>query len=592
MKRSNIHILKYFILPLLFLPLVSTRCEERVNKTQNIVAQIEPNYTISFAELQKYVFDYHYNLMYRHNKADAYTICMEDMIVNQLKMIDFFNLGLNKNPELLQGIRRRINEELVIQYYETQYYRKYVNDGSIQNAYKEMGKEVIYQQVVLIKLKNASRKEIDSLIMIAKKIKDKIDRGSDVAQLAKQYSRNLQYSDMAGLDSSIHWKKSLSSTFDYVIFHLAVNETRILETDELIRIVKVAQVNKIDVQPFEGVKDDIQKTLDERYMDFSLQEFERTKKNLVDENTLKWNHKALEQLLRWSTIPSFYQTSYSDTLRYAISSGKNFLILKYSKGNVDLKEYLRLLDDVLTWGKVASTKEDDIKNFILEAVRTNIIVNKANELNLEKDIFNPSTPNPVIRNELIRLYNKQIIEAQIPKATEEALKKFYQVNKDSLFYQLAKVNIYAVIDSNKNIINEMKRKLDQNTPFQKLAPEILVKTFIRERNGTFDSFLEDEPPFLADTAFKLNLFETAGPIEYNDPVKGTQYALIKCMAKREAKQLTYNDVKITIADEYVSYLRREITSRVEEQLKKKYIVEIYKDVLKQQLSSTGIKLQE
>jgi len=587
-QRSNTHILKYLILPLLLLPILSAYCEERVNKTQNIVVQIETNYTISFAELQKYVFDYHYNLMYRSNKAEAYYRGMDDMVLNRLKILDFFNRGLNNNKELLKSIRRTINEELVIQYFRTQFYGKYVNDESIQEAYKEMGKEVVYQQIVLVKPTNASSKVVDSLKTVANDIKIKLDSGVDFAELVKKYSQDVASSRLSGFMPAINWKMSLSNTFNYIIFHLSAGKERILENDQSIYIVKVAKINKIEVQPFEDVKNDILKTLDERYMDFSLKEFDSTKKNLIDENKSKWNKKALKQLVKWSNIPNFYINKYTDTLRHAITDGRNFLILEHPKGNVDLKEYLRLLDDVLTWGRVPSHKEDDIKKFILEAVRTNIIVNKATELNLEKDIVNPRTTNPVIRNGLIRLYNNQIIEGQIPEPTDEALKDFYQANKDSLFYQLAKVNIYAVIDSNKNTINELKRKLDQNIPFEKLAPEILVKTFIRGRDGTINSYLDEEKPFLGEAAFKLKLFETAGPIEYTDPAKGNQYALIKCMAKQEEKQLLYQDVEKTIVDDFKEYHRNKISHAVREQLRNKYPVTIYKDVLKKNLSLIGI----
>ena len=40
--------------------------------------------------------------------------------------------------------------------------REYVNDDSIQSGYKQMGKEVIYQHIVLAKPKQSSRKSIDS----------------------------------------------------------------------------------------------------------------------------------------------------------------------------------------------------------------------------------------------------------------------------------------------------------------------------------------------------------------------------------------------------------------------------------------------
>ena len=589
--------LRFYRLPnfytLLFLALnIFIHCKAQDTTHQNIIVKFAGNYSISFTELQKYIFDYHYDLAYRNNKAEAYKKGLDDMVVRQLKIIDFFNLGLNENIELLQSIRRTINEELVIQFFKTQFYGKYVNDKSTQEAYVQMGKEVIYRQIVLIKPNNASQKFIDSLKTAAKDIKTKIDTGADFVELVKHYSQDVESARLGGMMPPINWKTSISNMSDHIIFDLAVGKVQIIEKSQSIQIVKVVNIDKINVQPFEKVKDDIIKTLNEKYMDLSLQEFDSSKNKSVDKKTLKWNKRAIRQLVTWSNIPNFYQQYYSDTLQHAILQGRNFLILQHSKGKVDLKEFLRLLDNVLIVGRSSLFNEDDIKRFILEAVQTNIIINKANALNLEKDIVNPGTTNPVIKNEIVGLYNRQIIESQIPKATEEALRQFYQANKDSLFYQLAKVNIYAVIAPDGKTINDLKHKLDQNVPFEKLTGEVFVKTFIRDRDSVIESYLSVEKPFLGKAAFHLKLYETAGPIEYDDPEKGRQYALIKCMAKREEKQLLYQDVEKIIADEFLNFNREKITRATEEQLREKYPVIIYKDNLKQNLSSIGITIQE
>jgi hypothetical protein len=189
------------------------------------------------------------------------------------------------------------------------------------------------------------------------------------------------------------------------------------------------------------------------------------------------------------------------------------------------------------------------------------------------------------------LYNHHEIEEHIPPATDQALRDFYRANKDSLYYQLAKVNVYAVVDTNKSVIDGMKEKLDQKVPFEKLAREVLVKTFIRRRDGTLATFLGEEPPFLAEAAFTLKLNEVAGPIEYVDPEKGKEYALIKCIGTQEEKQLSYEDVNKTIADEFANYHRERIALSVAEQLRRKYSVTIYRDVLKKHLLSMGINPQ-
>jgi len=570
--------------------IVLVNCRAQETARQDTVARIADQYAITVPELKEYARDNHYGYRFRKYPAEPYEKALDDMIVHQLKRIDFFALGLNRTVESLQQMKRSINEELVIRYYNTQFFEKYVNEDSMQHAYKEMGREVLYRQIVLAKPGKASRKDIDSLKLLAKTIRMRIRKNEDFVKLARQYSIGLQSSSENALQA-LNWKMSLSNNVDFTIFHLPVNEVRILEGVESFHIVQVVKTSTIDVQPYAEVKEDIRKALIERYSEFSREEFERSKKNLIDENKLKWNPEALTQLVQWSNIPKFYQTAYADTLRDAISHGHNLVILTYSNKRIDLKEYLRLLNDVLTLGDFVSVKQDHVKKFILEAVRTSMIVDKAKKLGLEKDVFTPETTNPVLSNGILRLYDRHEIVEQVPPATEQALKEFYQVNKDSLYYQLAKVNIYAAVDSNKGVVDGMKEKLNQNVPFEKLAPRILVITYIRERDGTLKTYFGDEPPLLAEAAFKLKLNEVAGPVEYVDPASGKQYALIKCIGIRDEKQLSYDDARKTISDDFATYHRERIGQSVRERLKKKYAVTIYNDVLQRMFSFLGISPQ-
>jgi hypothetical protein len=569
--------------------LVNSRAQD--TSRQSTIARIEGKYTISSADVQQYLYDSHLIYKYRKNRAKAYQLAVDGKIVHQLKLIDFFALGLDKNAQLLQGIRREISEELVVRYYETQFYERYVNEDSMKSAYRELGKEVVYQQIVFAKSKSPSQKELKSLRSLARSVKDTIGKGADFAQVAKNYSQPGESSRPGDLMPPLTWKLSLLSNLNSTIFHLPADEVRIIESKESIFIVKVVAVRNTDVPPYENVKEDIRRALDQRYADQSLREFEETKKNLIDDKTLAWNTKALQQLQRWSSIPHFYESGFSDTLRNAISRGKNLVIVRYAKSRVDFSEYLRLLNDVLRWGTVSPITQDNIKKYILEAVRTDILVKRANALNLEKDIIHAQTKNPVLRNEILRLYDLHEIEARIPAATDKALKDFYEAHKDSLFYQLAKVNLYAVIDSSKKVVEEAKHRFEQNTPFEKLAPEIFVKTYVQARDGSFDTFLADEPPYLADVAFKLKLYETAGPIEYVDTARGRQYAFVKCVGIREAKQLSFQDVKPTISTAFTKYYRDEITRATEDRLRKKYTVTVYTDVLNRELTAVGINQQ-
>jgi hypothetical protein len=191
----------------------------------------------------------------------------------------------------------------------------------------------------------------------------------------------------------------------------------------------------------------------------------------------------------------------------------------------------------------------------------------------------------VIKDKLAYLYNQAVIEASIPKATEEVLHKFYEEQKDSIFYQLKKIYIYARIYSDSVQAADEIKKIKDGIPFEKISNRWFNKSFIRKRDGSLQSYLSREKPYLAEAAFKLKLNEVAGPVEYYDPEKGKQFAVIKCSEVYPEKQLTYDEVKDRIAEEFTIYYRQKISNEIETALKKKYNVEIFENTLSQVLSS-------
>jgi len=194
---------------LALLPLiVLANCHAQNTSPQDTVARIADQYTITFPELQQHVRDYQYAYRFRKDLAGGFEKALDDMIVDQLKRTDFFALGLHKSAESLQDMRRSINEELAIRYYQSQFYEKYVNEDSMQRAYMEMGREVFFRKIDLAKPKNASQKEIDSMKSLAHVIRLRIRKGEDVDALEKKYSRDRESRSGHSLEM-LNWEMSL-----------------------------------------------------------------------------------------------------------------------------------------------------------------------------------------------------------------------------------------------------------------------------------------------------------------------------------------------------------------------------------------------
>ena len=570
------------LLALIFL-LKNNGCVDDKISDSNIVATYDNLHSVTIDELQTYVKDWLYFKKFI-DRSDAYNNALKDMVTNQLKRIDFFEKGLDKNEKLTQSTNRMINEELVAEYFETQYLGKYTTEENAKKIYGMMNKEVVYQLIELSKPEHASQNQLDSLKGKALAIKSEIDNGKDFSLLVKEYSQNKTSLMNNGFMPPLGWKQSLLYPHNKVIYNLNKNDIRVLNLYNAFLIVRITDINYIHLEPYEKIKSEIISDLKSIYVDSSLAEYEKDKKALIDLNSLKWNNSALKEIVQWSSIPDFYKSEYQKTFKDAIETGNNKNILTYNGGTVDYKEFLRLFDNVLIIRDSGEMEEEHLKKYIIEAIRTDLIVKKAEALDLKKNIFNAFTTNPALKNQIVYLYNQAEIEAKLPEATEKALNEFFNENESTLYYQLEKRNLFVMVFPTKEDAEKAWGKINNGTPFEKVTGSYLVKTYIKERNGDIKSFGKDEKPNFGKVGFEMKESGVTGPVEFEDENNKVKYAIIKCYHIRPEKQLTFNDVKNSITEDFKNYYRERREKEIEEKLRSEYNPEINKEVLARVIS--------
>jgi hypothetical protein len=567
----------FLVLILLVVSISYADMKYGTEETDSVIAKVGQDCKVTFNELEKYVVDWQYNLKYRNNLEEGFKVALRALLINQAKRLDFFEKGFDKDQNLIKNIRCYINEELVSEYYEKQFLEKYVNEKCANEEYKSMDKEIDYYQIFLPIKGDEKRETLDSIETKANKIQDELGKAKNVEKILRKYS-NREYNEENV--KIIKWEQSIKDPVASVVYKLKKGYTRIIRSFDGVYVVKVKDIKKVYQEPFEKIKNDIISKLKDGYSAKINNEFEKYKSGFVDKKTIAWNEKGLNRIIKWAKIPEFYQEVYADTIKSVLQKGDNFEIMSYKNGKVDLNEFLYLLENIVIINRNEEINADNIKNIIIEAVYSNFIVKKAKELNLEKMIFNPNTKNFILKHRIALLYNEAVIDRSIPSITDEVLHRFYEEQKDSLFYQLMKININAIIYSDSLEAEEEMSKLRTGTSYEKLSNRLLVKTFIREKDGKIKSYLSKEPPYLAEESFKMKLNEIAGPVEYYDSEKGKQYAIVKCIGLRQEKQLTFEEVKSNIENEFKNYYRKKISDEVEMQLWKKYNIEIFDDSLK------------
>ena len=584
MKLSRLF---YTVLFCIYISILAAGCNaDGKGETGAVVAEFKGDHKVEFGELKTYMKQWFFDKRYP-DETEAYNKALEMMIVNKLKRLDFFKRGLDQDKELTEMINRKVNEGLVIKFYETQVLNKYLDEKAIQEAYEKMSYQVEYQQIVLYKGKNSGEVTMDSIKAKLSEIKSEIDQGKDFTELVSKYSEDRNSAQNGGYMPPLSWKKSLGSKMNSVIFDMGVGEVSNLEMGNAYYVVKVTDHQTITPKPLAEVKDEIKSILKERYTDYSLKEFDELKDGLINEEDIVWNEKGIDRVTQWSRIPGFYDEAYKDTLENAIDRGDNFTILEYPDRKVDAEEFLRLLDNILILKSSPNIDNEAIKKYFIDAISTDILVKKAKDLNLQNDIFTAETKDPVMANTIAYLYNQAVIEGQIPEPTDEALKEFYESQKDSLYYQLEKINLYVMVFPTLEEANAAKHKIDSGIAFEDVTRRYLVKTYIKDRSGKIKVFRQpDKEPEFGEEAFKLAESEVDGPLEYNDPEKGKQFVIIKDANRVPEKQLTYEEAKKTIVEDFKEFHRSKISEKVAKELWDEYDVEVHKDVLEKEIAGT------
>jgi hypothetical protein len=580
---------KYLLFIVLLFACMGRAQDKRKNIDDNrsddnkVVARLEKDFSITLKDLRKYIADRRYQYKFR-DKSDMYRNALTHLIADRLRVFDFFDRKLDENQDVMGKIRRINNHELMNAFFDKSFVDKYANEKTAAEAYKEMDKEVLCNDITLPKPENLTKEKLDSLKTIASRLETGLSGNTDIESLIRSYSsKNIVLS----AQRKVTWSETTIDPVAGAIFRLQNGFTAVIESANGFHIVKILGIKKIKLAPFKTMKEKIVSQLKKGYYEAYNNAYDDFRRGLIDKKTIKWNKRGLDQIVKWSSEnETFYGGAYKDTIGNAIRNGNKFELLSYKNGKVDLKEYLRLLEEVVILNPNIGIDSHNIKEFVLDAVYDNNIVMAAKKLGLEKKLISPKTQNPVIADRLLYSYNQAVIEGSIPKATPEALQEFYADHKDPIFYQLKKAYIYARIYSDSAQAAIDINEIRTGTPFEKVSNAWLVKMFIRERDGSLKAYRTEGGDYLAKAALNMSVNETAGPIEYDDSTQGKQFAVIKCFQLEPEKQLAYEDVKgQRVEEEFTSFYRQKISDEIDARLTKKYKVEILENVLSKAIAS-------
>lgn len=562
--------------------MILTNCSNIQQREADIVASVKGIGDISFNELQNHYRDYQFDLKYRNNPEQGYQEALQSLVLFKRKVADFKREEMYENKKLMNPIQRYVNEEIRRLYFEVEYLGKYINEASITSYYQLMNKEVTYQQLILNKYQNQNTNLEISVESRIDQILSEFNSGTDFDILVSRYSEDIT-SNNNGLMPPINWRNGWLNSTNRAISSMNIGDIEVLESESLYYIIKISDIKIIDIPQLNNIRPIIIKNLREQYLDRALQEFAFMEDNIVDTKDFEWNEEAIKEIASWSKDDSFFLGRYKNTINEAISLSNNKTIIKYNLKDIKYDDLLYFLNDLLIPGIEKDISENDLKNYIDEAIRTDLIIQKAKDLGYDEKILTENATD-ALEFQYQKIYTIENVDNNIPTANETILKEFYNEHKDSLLYQYALTSIYVKLFDEKSDALKMIENINAGESFEQAANRTYkVKSFIKNKEGKISSYYSNEEPIFGNIAFEMEPNEIIGPINtYELDVQ--KFAVIKSSRKIKEKTPAFNEIE-NLEKRFETYHREQLNQRVKDVLASKYPVLTFDDIISKNIKS-------
>ena len=570
------------VIHLIFTAVILTNCSNIQHREADIVASVKGIGDISFNELQNHYRDYQFDLKYRDNPKQGYQEALQSLVLFKRKVADFKKEKMYENKKLMNPIQRYVNEEIRRLYFEEEYLGKYINEASITSYYQLMNKEITYQQLVLNKFHNQNTNSETNVKSRIDQILSEINSGTDFDVLVSRYSEDITNNNN-GLMPPINWRNGWLNSTNRAISSMNIGDIEVLESESMYYIIKISDIKIIDIPQLNDIRPTIIKNLREQYLDRALQEFAFMEDNIVDTKDFKWNEEAVKEITNWSKDDSFFLGRYKDTINEAINLSNNKTIISNNLEEIKYDDLLYFLNDILIPGIEKDISENDLKNYIVEAIRTDLIIKKAKDLGYDEKILTGNATD-ALEFQYQKIYTIENVDNKIPTANDTFLKEFYNEHKDSLLYQYALTSIYVKLFYEKSEALKMIENINAGESFEQAANRTYkVKSFIKNKEGKISSYYSKEEPILGNIAFEMEPNEIIGPI--NTYELGIQkFAVIKSSRKIEEKVPTFNEIE-NLEKLFEAYYREQLNQRVKDVLASKYPVITFDDIISKNIKN-------
>ncbi len=456
---------------------------------------------------------------------------LDELIKDKILLLYARERGVEKAIDTQTEIERIETQELLNRYSELKINPKaVVSDNDLLETYRR-----INSRIKISHLYSSSRTGIDALYSRLRKGEsfESLATGVFNDPVLKANKGSLGYYTYEELDPAIEDEafrlmiggisKPVRTVYGYSIIRLDDKKTAPLLTEndfitKKSQLYTITRRRKIQEQ-YKLFSDSVRKSLNIKY-------------NLQTLTKLFNSITKRQQIIGADCGESF---PYSDPLK------PNEVIATTKDGNLKSSEFTGMAALTSSKQKSFIRTMENLEDFIGGLIIREKILQEAEKLKIKSSESYREKANLLYDEYLIKRVSDEIAGTAIISTSEE--EEFYKQNKDRYLLP-AQWRLSSILLNSDSSVQLIQNKLRAGEDFGGLAKQYSVQSVTAERSGDMGYFALSELGELADAVEKSSAGEIIGPLASEG-----KYLFLKCTDRREAVQLSFEDMREKISDE-------------------------------------------
>ena len=504
------------------------------------------------------------------SELDRRRDALDKLINDQVMILGAYKEGLDVEVAKDTAIQEQKERILLQQLYQKEIVDKStIPESELKEHYENMKKEIHAWHILV-----ETKAQADSIYQ-------QLQEGADFGELAKEKSIDPSAKNNAGDLGFFGWGRMVPE-FQEVAFKLKEGEiSKPVKTNFGWHIIKLVEQREVEQQPFEQAKEMIRAGLQRQRTQERIEEyFDELKKNV----NFQSNQEAIDLLLSKKTEPppdTLGSRRMGDELEMDkfTDQEKNTILVTHKDGQITVGDFVEMFNNLPPQMRPPQLNDGkQIEQIAFQSMVMDILLEAARRQKLEETKDFEEGWQKLIEGEMAKRMSSDVILKGVG-ITDEEIQSFYDRHPER-WEKPAEVQVKEILVKTEEEASDVLSQLKKGADFEKLAEEVTIRTYVKNKGGDLGSFRRTRYPELFDAAFEMKKGELKGPIKINDRQLGEGYAVIKLIDKKDAGKTTLDEIK----DQVTRQARREKDNKIVNQWidtqKARLTIEIDEEVLK------------